>query len=131
MISKYIKLLEETTQEESRIYNYHTTFKNHLKRLKEPGHEEFLQFLWNQRTRGLTIARSNKYCSTYFKILKDFDLTNITQDEMDFIFLKIKNLEISNNSKRSHLTIVKQIFKYLDLNTRPLQIQKRAKTNLK
>lgn len=113
MEKKY--LLDSTIEVENRLYRKHDQFRRNLHRLDDKKDLLFLDFLWNQRKKGISLSRLNKYYETYTIFLQNFNLKRITEEQFEIIFVKIKNSNRANSTKRTHLEICKQILKYFKL----------------
>lgn len=110
-----IEMLEETIVNENPVYHADKSFRNYLKRIREREDPCFTKFLWDRRVAGTKLARLNRICSSYFACLKGYILKEITQMDMDAIYLSIIKRKISNSSQRSELREVKQILRHLEI----------------
>ena len=111
----YKKLLNESIEIENKLYNEDKKFKSILNKLDEEKDHEFLKFLWYKRKNNISLARLNKIYYTYSKFLINYKISEITEEDFNLIFLKIKKCKNSNSTIVMHLVITKQILKYYKL----------------
>lgn len=115
----YKLFLEKTNTNENPIYNFDKAFQKYLDRLDTQKDNDFLEFLWNTRKKGITIKRCLNFCQIYFRLLLDHrNLRDMTEEEFTEVYTEIFCSNLANMTKITHLKAVKQILKYYKVHKR-------------